>query len=327
MKKKKKGSHTLIKYVDDKKAFSGVYYLVRLFNKVAKNGNDYADLLISDKSGKRYVRFWNKVDSVQPGDFVEIKADVSEYDGKPQITARSLNKVDAPSNIDDYIIESSSKEDSLEKFINFVEYVEEECKSIGDYTCKNIIDAFMSSSLFEKFKNASFPYVPCYDLSGGLIDHTVKVTGVAMDLSNTMGLSDKEIVIVITAGLLHAIGCVDCYEFDNFVSKRTSIGILAGSYVMTINYLFKAIRKAMKKKDGKTKSSKKTAQKVLHVVASHSSRFNGEVRPSTKEALVFAEAYGSEAILSQGVKFIDDDENNDFLTAFDAFTKRRYYKK
>ena len=93
-----------------------------------------------------------------------------------------------------------------------------------------------------------------------------------------------------------------------------------------MNYLFKAVRKALKKKEGDEKSNKKTAQRVLHVVASYNPRFSGELRPSTKEALVFSEAYGSDLILSQGISFIDEDENDDFLTAFDSFTKRRYYK-
>jgi 3'-5' exoribonuclease len=327
----KNGSkHVLIKHVKRGDSFSGIYFLDKLFHRIAKTGSTYADLVLGDKSGTQFVRFWGKVENASPGDFVSISANVEEYMGQPQIVAQSVKRVESPANMTDYIAKIPNRKELLERFNELLAEVHRICDETGDQMCRRLLDSMFSDDhIMEKFKDAPFSTWPHYGMRGGLLEHSVRTTEIAVEIAKRMRIKEPNIAVLITAGLLHKIGAIDCYEFKGCVPLKSSTGILVGPNANTLSYIFSTIQSVIEKEDEEEElspESAETARRVLHVIASHDVHDDSGVVPLTEEALVFMEAYRTDTTLAEAVDFIDKDENREKFSAYDPFLKRQYYK-
>ena len=55
--------HALLQHQSIGNAFSGIYYVEAVFVKQTRNGKDYLDMTLRDKSGSRYVKYWGTLEA------------------------------------------------------------------------------------------------------------------------------------------------------------------------------------------------------------------------------------------------------------------------
>ena len=314
--------HVCIKHVERGDSFSGVYYVEQIYTKVARNGNKYSDILLRDKSGSAYCRFWGVIELAVKGDFVEIEAVVEEYMGNPQIVIQGCpRKVDIPSDLSDYVPEANNLELLEKAFNDIIADVHTDCDELDAQTCVKLLDSTFGGKTIGKFLESPCSVLPHYGVKGGLLAHTVRMTEIARDIGIRHNLDRETCVILMTASLLHKIGAIDSYEVEDCMPIETTKGILVGCDNLTIARVTSSIRRIKQSGNG---LDGEVVLRVLHAIASHNSEY---VKPMTKEALVLAEAYKADMSVVEAMDFIAQDSNpDDEFTAYDPVLGRRYYR-
>jgi len=73
---------------------SWFYRVQEAAKKKTKNGDDFLDLVLMDKSGRLPAKVWNKVEEyhqlIRPGEVYKFSGEVREYRGKMQLTVNHL---------------------------------------------------------------------------------------------------------------------------------------------------------------------------------------------------------------------------------------------
>jgi 23S rRNA maturation-related 3'-5' exoribonuclease YhaM len=305
--------------------FSGVYYVEAASIRLTVNGKEYTDLMLRDRSGSRPVKFWGKVDGVEKGGWVFVAVGVEEYQGAPSMIARNLEVEKAPEDLENFIPTREDVEELAERFDKIKAKVVA-MESDADRTCSRLIDAFCSGTFFSRFAESPGGVKPYYGCIGGLLASVVRVAETAESLSALYPMSDMEKVIMLTSALVHRVGGVDAYSFNDCMPAETSKGVLIGVKGLTVARLTLAMRAvfASDEKGNPAPASQKTAMKFIHAVMSHDAV---GVAPATQEALVLNAAWRADAECVEAVDFIQNDLNKtDEFTAFDPNLKRRYYR-
>lgn len=314
-------AHQLIKEVEVGDSFGGIYYVESVGIKTARNGNRYSDLMLRDKSGSSFVRFWGVDDNIKKGGWVEITANVEEYLGEPQIVTRSIFSVQKPDDLSDYMVESPTADEDLESFDICKDAILEIGKSEKDMTCSLWIEeVFANGKFFVKFIESPYGEHPVYGCGGGLLKRAARISEMANKLSDIYGLSEYEKMILYTASLLQSVGYVDAYEFEDCMPKKTLKGIMLQGVNLTNNRLSSALRRVIAA--NKEDVNVNTIQRLLHCVLAAES---AEVEPITKEALLLDMICKMDNDLAYVFNYIDSDTNDEF-TAYDTVTGKRFLK-
>ena len=307
--------------------FSGVYYVESVYVKQTVQKKDYSDFMLRDKSGARNVKYWGKT-TIAKGDYVFISAAVDDYQGNPSVVAKNIEKADVPTDLSDYIPEfeengvlnNASRFDALKANILAIPGGIAETSK----TREIVEEVFKNSTFFDKFVKAPGGDKAHYGKQGGLLALVVNVGENAVSLAKTAGLSDKEMVILLTAIILSRVGGIEAYDFENCIPVVTKKGILLGVENLTINRLNSAIRRVAGAcaKDGTGQIDQDVILRVLHAVSSS----YGNIKPLTKEAIILRAAFESDNKIVESLDFIESDTNvSEEFTAYDPNTKCRYY--
>ena len=312
--------HKFIRHVNIGDQFEGLYFLEAVAERTAKNNNKYTDLTIRDRSGSAVVRFWGEVDGVKKNEFVYIKAKVEEFGGKPQVVAETVGAFEGkPDDMTNYISVSSSLARDIEQFGKIQAKVKELGAEIKTTACDDILTAVFTPEETVLFNAAPYGTLPHYGRSGGLLAHTVKTTVMAFDMAKHYGLNNMEKTIVLTSGLLHAVGGVEAYANENLSPKETTTGVLLGRVFLTLSKIETALQRISKADPLR----EKIALRIRHAVSCCG---YSTVRPSTKESLVLFEAYRSDYSIVEALDFIAADTSGEAFTAFNSDLKRRFFK-
>lgn len=316
--------HPLIRHQEIGENFQGIYYLESIYHKLTQHGKDYTEVMLRDKSGARPAKVWAKVKGLERGDFVFVAGNVEEYLEAPSIILKNIEKEDPPADLDNYMPVYEDSAAMSEKFDDLRDLLKEFCKSIKDDTADMLVDeVFRSSSFFTRFISAPGNDKPYYGRRGGLLASTVRVTDLAWESAERNGFDAAEGAILIAAGLIRQIGATDAYEFVDCVPATTERGILLGVNNLTMTRLANSMRRMMEHaKKQKKEANQEILMRILHCVGS----CQEVVKPMTNEALALAAACRSDAEIVHAKDFIMNDQNDDVFTAWDAATRRRYYR-
>lgn len=317
--------HAFIRHQEIGGKFEGVYYVESVFVKQTVQKKDYSDISLRDRSGGRSVKYWGVIQGLAKGDWVFASMNVEEYLGGPSIIAKNIEKVDAPTELSDYIptyddaIDSAGRFDAVRKELAELEAV------LGDTTAGALVDeVYGNSSLFDKFIVAPGSSKPHYGRQGGLLANTVRIAESCQKMSDAYGLDKKERSVVLAAALICRIGAVDALEFKDCIPVMTKNGMMLGVGNLTMTRISSALRRVVSvaAKNGKI-ADPDIVVRILHAIASHDAKC---VVPMTKEAMVLSSAYRVDSEMVDAVDFIANDTNTlEEFTAWDASMGRRYY--
>jgi len=310
------GSHQPIKHLEIADLFKGVYYLEQMSIKVARNGSKYSDLVLKDKSGSSFAKFWGTLTKTKKGMFVAVEGHVDEYMGKPSVIVDKIKEVEPPTDLSDYLAQSLSLESDKFLFSDFIQRIDGLGVEIQDETCEQLIDVIFTEEFKKQFFEAPYSILPHYATRGGLLEHTIKVAGISSDAASRCGLSSDEKVVLYTACLLHGIGAIEALEFQDCVARETKSGVLLGKTFLSSRMIQKAV-------EGLENLNQELLVRILHAVLSHEAT---SIKPMTREAIILAEACRTDMRIVEASDFIEQDLNDDEFTAFDTLSQRRFYK-
>ena len=318
-------AHALIGHQNIGTTFEGVYYVEKAFVKQTKTQKDYLDLVLRDKSGSRFVKFWGTIDGLLKGNWVFVVANVEEYMGSPSIIAKNIEIVAQPDDLSDYIPVYDDMDQCAERFDEIREELKKLETSTGDETAGMLVDeVYGNSKFFDKFVVAPGGIGTHYGRQGGLLACTVRVADVCLKTMGGYRLEDEDKVILLASSLLYRIGAIDAYEFQDCVPVETKRGVLLGLNNLTMTRVSSALKRVITalNKQGNA-PSQEVVIRLLHAVTS----FDGNgVTPATREALILQSIVRMDVDMVDAIEFIEQDVNeNDEFTAYDPVLRRRYY--
>lgn len=275
-------------------------------------GKYWFALKLQDAEGDTMLKYWgdkNKEEvqelynTIQKDSIIQVKkGEVSEYKGKKQI---SVNKGQGtiktvPRNkikISDFIQTSEKDLDEMkDKLENLISLIQ-------DPDLKKIVNAFFEDKEFkEKFVNSPAAMYHHHGWVHGLLEHTLTVTEIAVDVCKHHEELNKD--LLITGGLLHDIGKIKEFETTTQI-KVSDQGNLLGHIVM-------GVQMATKKMNG-LNVPQELKDKVLHIIISHhNAREHGSPKtPSFPEALVIAKADEIDALTTEMIHLKETAETED----------------
>ena len=227
--------HQFIAHQDIGDIFSGIYYVSSCDIRKTVRGDSYMDLTLRDSSGSRDVKYWSVNTEMSQGDFVKIEAKVEQYNSSPSFVATNVTLSGVPESMDNYISKYEDLDGLKVKFEEMVNRLEGYCKSSGDSTAINLVsEVFKSDKMLKAFTFAPGSDRVHYGKVGGLLAATIRVASLAESLAIQNGLSEKEKALTLSAGLIHRVGALDAFNFEDLVPTASLRGTLLGISNLTM---------------------------------------------------------------------------------------------
>jgi len=216
-----------------------------------------------------------KEDKLKEEDCVQVEGFVSEYNGALQIVVSSIKKV-AAGEIDYSCFIRALPEENKK---NLARELEKIIELVEDEHLKKLLNIFFKDEeIFAVFNNSAAAIKYHHAYSGGLIEHSVKVTKNCINVSGNYPELNKD--ILIAGALLHDIGKIEEYS-TGITIKITDEGNLLGHIAMG----YGMVRERIKIIPG---FPDKIAKELLHIIISHHGykEFGSPRVPETQEAFV-----------------------------------------
>ncbi|MEK7850775.1 MAG: HD domain-containing protein [Deltaproteobacteria bacterium] len=255
------------------------YLLVKDKNiAMAKNGKPYINVKLMDKSGEIEGRVWDNAEEIarqfEKNDIVVIKGRGALYQGKIQLSLIDVRKApEGVASAGDFLPRSERDPDEMLSELKGI------ISGIKEQHLKRLMDSFMDDKSFvEMFKAAPAAKGMHHVYIGGLLEHTLSVAHLVVELSRHYGSVNKD--ILLTGSILHDMGKTRELSY-RAAFDYTDEGRLLGHIIIGIRMLDEKI-------EGIEGFPEKTALLLRHMIASHHGEleFGSPKRPKTLEALL-----------------------------------------
>lgn len=282
-------------YVKDLKAndsLFGEFFAVKSFQrKTGKNG-EYADLMLSDKSGEIKAKMWPeallKAEPVAEGEIAAVTANVQDDPkyGMQLIVSDMVKAKDFKD--DDYM--AASKFDTEKMWLELISYK----AKIKNKHLKTTFDAIFTPEITECFKSSAAAISVHHAYKGGLLEHTLEMLRMSDFLDERYPKVNSDILI---AGIIfHDLGKVSEYE-TGLTVKMSTTGKLLGHIFIGAEMIKQAAPKDM---------PNDLLEELLHLVLSHHGEleFGSPVKPKTVEAIAISRFDDSSAKINAAYNVI-----------------------
>ncbi|MFH2045173.1 MAG: HD domain-containing protein [Pseudomonadota bacterium] len=282
-----------------------------------KDGSDYINVLLSDKTGKLKGVAWDNVDKISadknPGDFVHVKGSISEYKGALQIVIKDMENISSDS-IDPSDFLPSTKQNIDLMFERLLKL----SGSIEEKNLKALLDAFWADNKFvENFKIAPAAKKMHHAYSGGLLEHTLSMALLADKIAGHYIGIDRDLLIVGT--ILHDIGKVREFVYKYSIDYSDE-GRLLSHIVIGIGML-----------DEKIKTIKEFPETLAvllrHMIVSHhgTREFGSPEPPKTIDAVLLNYIDEIDSKISGIRDYISSDDAGGNWTSYHRLLGRHFY--
>jgi 3'-5' exoribonuclease len=254
--------------------------------KTARNGNDYLEFSLTDKTGEITARMFPNKDAhdifenINQKNIYAITGNVDEFPRNSQnfsIKIDSFHELDEEEyHLDDFIRTSDKDQKEL------IEEIFSTIKAIKNNHLKNLLRAFFCDSDFaQEFSTAPSAKIYHHNYVGGLLEHTVEVLQLCKTACQLFPEMDQD--LLYTGAILHDVGKLKAYDYDLISIDISSEGKL-------LDHLFISADMVKEKINSLDEDMPENLQtQILHLVLSH----HGEVRngwgspvdPKTPEAV------------------------------------------
>ncbi|SDB31734.1 3'-5' exoribonuclease [Eubacterium oxidoreducens] len=232
-----------MKYIQDLKEgdrISEVYLCKQKRTLVAKNGKNYDSLILQDKTGTMDGKIWDLgssgIEEFDTLDYVMVMGDVTSFQGALQLNIKRVRKVEEGEyDPAEYLPVSERNIDEMyEELKTYAKSVE------NPYLHELLSKIFLESKELEKrFKFHSAAKTVHHGYVGGLVEHTLGVTGMCDFMAKTYPILNRD--LLITAAMLHDIGKLE--ELSTFPENDyTDPGQLLGHIVIGTEWIGRYIR-------------------------------------------------------------------------------------
>jgi 3'-5' exoribonuclease len=309
-------------YIKDIRSGEKIYdsFLVTEKNLAySQKGSPYLNLRLKDRTGEVEGKIWENANEwdkqFKKGDIIRIQSRAVNFRNTLQLSILDVQKMDDSSiNPEDYF--PVARRDIEEMFVEMMTYVEE----IRNPYLKSLLEAFFKDDTISMmFKKAPAAKTFHHVYRGGLLEHTLSVVRLLEIVTDHYDGVDRD--LLITGGLLHDIGKIYEFSYDN-ITDYSDQGRLVGHIVIGVEMLNTKIATI-------DAFPEALAMELRHLLLSHhgTHEFGSPKRPKTVEALMVHHIDDLDAKMNAFQGFIEesgDDESH--WTPFHRLFERFIYK-
>ncbi len=283
-----------------------------------KNGDNYLNIVLSDKTGSIKGVVWDNVDAIsarlQSGDFVRSKGNISEYRETLQFVVKEMQ---ACSNDD---VDPSEFIPATQRDINAMyERLLKVTASMSTVYLRELFDAFWADEEFvHKFKHAPAAKKMHHAYIGGLLEHTLSMALMADRIAEHYGGIDRD--LLLAGAILHDIGKITEFEYTSKIDYSDQ-GRLISHIVIGIQLVDVKL--------GKVKDfPEEQAILLKHMIVSHhgSRQFGSPEPPKTIEAVLLNYIDEIDSKVNSIREFMASDDSNETWTSYHRLLERHFYK-
>jgi 3'-5' exoribonuclease len=311
MKKEFVGSFQPGQTIDD------IFVLVEKYQSQKRDGNPFLNVVLCDKTGQIKGVAWDNVEgiasSVSPGDFVAVKASVSEYKGSLQLVIRSM-KPCPEDTVDpsDFIAETPLDVENLfDRLKNWTD-------TLANEHIRKLFEAFWQDETFvADFKRAPAAKMMHHAYLGGLLVHTLSMMGLADKIARHYKGVDRD--LLLTGAFLHDIGKVRELEY-RYKIDYSDEGRLLSHIVIGMSMIDEKIRTIHD-------FPKELAMLIRHLVVSHhgSQEYGSPEPPKTIEAVILNYIDEIDSKVNGIRDFMASEDSSQTWTSYHKILGRHFY--
>ena len=244
-----------------------------------KNGKDYENVTLCDKTGSLSCKIWDPnsmgIGDFDVNDYVEVKGRVSLYNGALQLSIdRARAASEGTYDPADYLPVSPKNIDEM--YAGLLKLIE----SVNSPYFRLLLESFFinDQDFIKAFKNHSAAKSIHHGFVGGLLQHTLAVATLCDFYCRQYPMLNRD--LLITAAICHDIGKI--HELSDFpINDYTDDGQLLGHIVIGVEMVGQKIREI-------NGFPKKRASELKHCIVAHHGEY--EYGSPKKPALIEAAA-------------------------------------
>lgn len=283
-----------------------------------RDGNNFLNVTLSDKTGTIKGVVWDNVDQIATGitsgDFAHVNGSVSDYRGTLQVVIKKMapfshDRID-PS---DFLPQTSRDIEGM-----FERLVKRTDSITTDYL-KALIDAFFKDKEFvNKFKTAPAGKKMHHAYIGGLLEHTLSMVSLADKIAGHYSGIDRD--LLLSGAILHDIGKIDEFEYQ-FKIDYSDKGRL-------LNHIVIGIKMVDEKLSGIDNFPEDQMLLLKHMIVSHhgTREFGSPEPPKTIEAVLLNYIDEIDSKVNAIRDFIASEDPDETWTSYHRLLERHFYK-
>lgn len=233
-----------MKYIEtfrEGEKISDIYLCKHKTSAVTKTGKPYDSVILQDKTGQIDGKIWDPnsmgIDDFDSLDYVEVVADVINFNGTLQMNIKRARKVsEGEFDMKDYL--PTTEKNIEEMYKKLTAYI----STVKNTYLRTLLENFFikNTKFVEVFKNHSAAKSVHHSFIGGLLEHTLSVTGLCDYYASTYEVINRD--LLITAAIFHDMGKTrELSAFPN--NDYTDDGQLLGHIIIGVEMLGEEIRK------------------------------------------------------------------------------------
>jgi 3'-5' exoribonuclease len=309
------------RFITDIKAGDRVDDIFVLSEKILsqkRDGNNFLNVTLSDKTGTIKGVVWDNVDQIAAGitsgDFAHVNGSVSDYRGTLQVVIKNMEPF-SPDRVDpsDFLPQTSRDiEGMFERLVKRMDSI------TTDYL-KALIDAFFKDKEFvNKFKTAPAGKKMHHAYIGGLLEHTLSMVSLADKIAGHYSGIDRD--LLLSGAILHDIGKIDEFEYQ-FKIDYSDKGRL-------LNHIVIGIKMVDDKLSGIEHFPEDQILLLKHLIVSHhgTREFGSPEPPKTIEAVLLNYIDEIDSKVNAIRDFIASEDPDETWTSYHRLLERHFYK-
>ena len=282
-----------------------------------RDGNNFLNVVLSDKTGTLKGVVWDNVDQitagVTSGDFVSIRGTVGEYKGTLQLVVKTMDLCPREAlDPKDFLPATSRDIDGM--FQRLVKIT----ASLTTPYLKKLFDAFWEDEEFvRKFKTAPAAKKMHHAYIGGLLEHTLSITSLADKVAGHYSGIDRD--LLVSGAVLHDIGKTDEFEYQ-FKIDYTDEGRM-------LNHIVIGLKMVDEKLSGIEDFPEDQIFLLKHMVVSHHGvrEFGSPEPPKTIEAVLLNYIDEIDSKVNAIREFMASEDPNETWTSYHRLLERHFY--
>jgi 3'-5' exoribonuclease len=277
------------------------FVVIKKETKVAKNGREYLDLTVGDRTGSMVCKVWGEkyeacsVDALKEGVIILASGTSNEFMGKVQMVLTMAIPSDTYEE-EDFVPVSKKALDEMVAFLN------EKIEKINDKHIKKLLkNIFADKDFMEIFKRTPAAMKHHHAFMGGLLEHIVEMIKFAEPMCETYQPCNWDLIV---AGIiLHDIGKVEEIVWRNMSIEYSDRGKLLGHIQIGLQIIEK-----YKQSD----FDEECLQLLQHIILAHHGKleFGAVVIPATIESKIVSLADDASAKLRGYMTLYEDGIGN-----------------
>ncbi len=283
-----------------------------------RDGNNFLNITVSDKTGNIKGVIWDKVDDISTGtasgDFVQVQGTVSEYKGILQLVVKKMASIPADSvNPSDFL--PATRRDIDKMFLRLLKIT----ASLEAGHLKKLFEAFFNDTDFvRKFKNAPAAKKMHHAYIGGLLEHTLSMALLADRIVEHYSGVDRD--LLLAGAILHDIGKIREFNYKYSIDYSDE-GRLLSHIVIGIMMLDEKLEEV-------EDFPQDQAVLLKHMIISHhgTREFGSPEPPKTIEAVLLNYIDEIDAKVNGIRDFMAAEDSNESWTSYHRLLGRHFYR-